>query len=89
MPGMVPKCDIKHPKWPTAILNMHNMDMEWKYGSKAAPRQAFSSLKHGQATSIDRATMACKSRGQERGIEVDGKCKAQMEKYPSTTLNRD
>ena len=65
--GMIPKCDIRRPKWPIAIECMHNMDMEWKYSSKEAPRKAFSSLKHGQTASIDRATMACKN-GAKRGV---------------------
>ena len=30
MQGNVPKCNIRHPKWPIAMLNMHNMDMQCK-----------------------------------------------------------
>ena len=30
MQEIVPKCDIRHPKWPIAMLNMHNMDMQCK-----------------------------------------------------------
>ena len=38
MQEKVPKHGLWHPKWPTAMLNMHNMDMECKYRSKAAPK---------------------------------------------------
>ena len=41
MHGMVPKHEFWHPKWPIAIPNMHNMDMECKDRSKAAPKLAF------------------------------------------------
>ena len=30
MQGNAPKCNIRHPKWPIAMLNMHNMDMQCK-----------------------------------------------------------
>ena len=38
MHGIVPKHEFWDPKWPIAIPNMHNMDMQWKYRSKAIPR---------------------------------------------------
>ena len=38
MHGMVPKCDIKHPKWPTAILNMRNWNMKWKSVARQPPK---------------------------------------------------
>ena len=69
--------------------NMHNTDMECNDRSKAVPKIAFFSHKKGQTASIDKATMACKNRGQKRGIEASGIYKIQTAKYPSTTLNRD
>ena len=38
MHGIVPKHEFWHPKWPIAIPNMHNMDMQWIDSSKAAPK---------------------------------------------------
>ena len=89
MPGMVPKCDNKHPEWPTAILNMHNWYMTCKTVARQPQNSIFYSTKHGEIVSIDRTTMACKNGGQERGIETSDACGAQTEKYPSTTLMRD
>ena len=37
----LPKCEIRHPKWLTAIQSMHNMDMEHEDRSKKALRQSF------------------------------------------------
>ena len=45
MHGIVPKHEFWHPKWPIAIPNMHNMDMQRKYRIKAAPRKAFLQFK--------------------------------------------
>ena len=41
MHGIVPKHGLWHPKWPIAISNMHNMDMQWIDSSKSAPKLAF------------------------------------------------
>ena len=89
MPGMVPKCDIKHPEWPIAILNMHNWYMTCKTVARQPQNSIIHSKKHGEIVSIDRTTMACKNGGQERGIETSDVCDAQTEKFPSTTLMRD
>ena len=34
----LPKCKIRHPKWPIAIPGMYNWYMEWKDRSKAASK---------------------------------------------------
>ena len=40
-------------------------------------------------TNIDMAKLLCKKKGQNVAKEASGICKAQTEKFPSTTLNRD
>ena len=68
MHGIVPKHEFWHSKWPIAIPNMHNMDMQRKYRSKALPSN---------------------KKGQKVAKEASAICKAQTEKFPSTTLNKD
>ena len=57
----LPQCEIRHPKWLTAIQSMHNMDMEHEDRSKTALRQAFLQLMTWPKASKDRAKMAYKN----------------------------
>ena len=48
MPGMVPKCDNKHPEWPIAILNMHNWYMVCKTVARQPQDKHFSVTKRAK-----------------------------------------